>query len=99
MRGGRTGSLPECDDDGRRLGAGGDESDDEEEDEERDECVARAVAFPRHRVAVLVQVGFDDDQLQLVDLTAGGRSDDLSALHTAAVGVVPNLWTQTICTK
>lgn len=57
----RTGSLPECDDDGRGLGTGGDKSDDEEEDEERYECVAGAVTFPRHRVAILVQVSFDDD--------------------------------------
>lgn len=83
--------LPECDDDGWGLGTGGDEGDDEEEDEERDEGVAGAVALPRHGVAVLVQVGFNDDQLELVDLAARGRSDDLSALHTAAVSVVPDL--------
>ena len=88
----RTGSsLPECDDDGRRLGTGGDESDNEEEDAEMDERVASAVTFPRHRIAVLIQVSFDDDQLQLVDLAARVGSDDLSALHAATVGVVPDL--------
>ena len=85
------GPLPERDDDGWGLGTGSDESDDEEEDEERDERVAGAVAFPGHSVTVLIQVGLNNDQLQLVDLAAGGRSDDLSALHTATVGVVPNL--------
>lgn len=83
--------LPECDDDGRGLRTGSDEGDDEEEDEERDQSVAGAVALPRHGVAVLVQVGFDDDELELVDLAAGGRSDDLSALHAGAVSVVPHL--------
>ncbi|KAG7225078.1 hypothetical protein INR49_014534 [Caranx melampygus] len=73
----------ECDNDGGGLGTGGDERDDEEEDEERDEGVAGAVAFPRHGVTVLVQVGFNDDKLELVDLAAGGRSDDLSALDAA----------------
>lgn len=82
---------PERDDDGRRLGAGCDQGDDEEEDQEGDEGVAGAVALPRHGVAVLVQVGFDDDQLQLVDLATRGRRDDLSALHAAAIGVVPYL--------
>lgn len=42
-------------------------------------------------MAVLVQVGFDDDELELVDLAAGGRRDDLSALHAGAVGVVSHL--------
>ena len=83
--------IPEGDDDGGGLSAGSDERDDEEEDEEGDEGAAGAVALPRHGVAVLVQVGFNDDQLELVDLAAGGRGDDLSALHTAAVCVVPNL--------
>lgn len=83
--------LPECDDDGGGLGTGGDERHDEEEDEERDEGVAGAVTLPRHGVAVLIQVGFNDDQLELVDLAAGGRGDDLPALHAAAVSVVPNL--------
>lgn len=83
--------LPECDDDGWGLGAGRDEGDDEEEDEKGDEGVAGAITLPWHGVAVLVQVRFDDDQLELVDLAAGGRSDDLSALHAAAVGVVPYL--------
>lgn len=95
-----TGGLsPECDDDGRGLGTGGDEGDDEEEDQEGDECVARAVALPRHGVAVLVQVGLDDDQLQLVDLAAGGRGDDLPALHAAAVSVVPDLLSNTTHTQ
>lgn len=67
---GREHQLPECDDDGGGLGTGGDEGDDEEEDEERDEGVAGAVALPRQGVAVLVQVGFNDDQLELVDLAA-----------------------------
>lgn len=83
--------LPECDNDGWGLGTGRDEGDDEEEDEKGDEGVAGAITLPRHGVAVLVQVRFDDDQLELVDLAAGGRSDDLSALHAAAVGVVPYL--------
>lgn len=87
----KRGPLPESDNDGRGLGTGGDESDNEEEDEERDERVAGAVAFPRHSVTVFVQVGFNNDQLELVDLAAGGRSYDLSALHTATVSVVPNL--------
>lgn len=86
-------ASPERDDDGRGLGAGRDEGDDEEEDQEGDEGVAGAVALPRNGVAVLVQVGFDNDQLQLVDLATGGRRDDLSALHAAAVGVVPYLST------
>lgn len=47
-------NRPECDDDGRGLGTGGDKSNDKEEDEERDESVAGAVALPRHSVAVLV---------------------------------------------
>lgn len=87
----RSGPLPECDDDGGRLGTGGDEGDNEEKDEERDECVAGAVTLPRHSVPILIQVGFNDDQLELVDLAARGWSDDLSALHAAAVCVVPHL--------
>lgn len=78
--------LPEGDDDGGGLGAGCDERDDEEENEEGDEGAAGAVALPRHGVAVLVQVGLDDDELQLVAaLTAGGRRDDLPALNAGAV--------------
>lgn len=85
--------IPECDDDGGGLGTGGDECDDEKEDEEGDEGAAGAVALPRHRVAVLVQVGLDDDKLQLVaTLTAGRRRDDLSALDAGAVRVVTDLW-------
>lgn len=84
--------VPERDDDGGGLGAGRDERDDEEEDEEGDEGAAGAVALPRHGVTVLVQVGFHDDQLQLVAaLTAGRRRDDLSALDAGAVRVVTHL--------
>lgn len=86
------GSVPEGDDDGGGLGAGSDERDDEEEDEEGDEGAAGAVALPRHGVAVLVQVGLDDDELQLVAaLPAGRRRDDLPALDAGAVRVVPDL--------
>jgi len=60
--------LPESDDDGGGLGAGGDEGDDEEEDEEGDEGVAGSVTLPRQSVSVLVQVRLHDDELQLVDL-------------------------------
>lgn len=84
--------LPERDDDGGGLGAGGDERDDEEEDEEGDEGAAGAVALPRHSEAVLVQVGLHDDELQLVAaLTAGRGRDDLPALDAGAVGVVADL--------
>lgn len=84
--------VPEGDDDGGGLSAGGDERDDEEEDEEGDERAAGAVALSRHGVSVLVQVGLDDDELQLVAaLTAGRRRDDLPALDAGAVGVVSNL--------
>lgn len=86
------GSVPEGDDDGGGLGAGSDERDDEEEDEEGDEGAAGAVALPRHGVAILVQVGLDDDELQLVAaLPAGRRCDDLPALDAGAVRVVPDL--------
>lgn len=60
--------LPECDNDGGGLGTGGDEGDNEEKDEERDECVAGAVTLSRHSVSILIQVGFNNDQLELVDL-------------------------------
>lgn len=83
--------LPESDYDSGGLSAGGDECDDEEEDEEGDECAAGAVTLPRHGVAVLIQVGLDDDQLQLVALAVGGGGDDLSALDTRTVRVVPDL--------
>lgn len=66
---GVSGSLPESDNDGRGLGTGGDEGHNEEEDEERDERVAGAVALPRHSVSILVQVGLNNDQLELVDLS------------------------------
>lgn len=80
------GDAPEGDDDGGGLGAGSDERDDEKEDEEGDEGAAGAVALPRHGVAVLVQVGLDDDELQLVAaLTAGRWRDDLPTLDTGAV--------------
>lgn len=78
--------LPECDDDGGGLGARCDERDDEEEDKEGDQGAAGAVALPRHSVAVLIQVGLHDDQLQLVGtLSAGRRRDDLPALDAGAV--------------
>lgn len=84
--------VPEGDDDGGGLRAGSDERDDEEEDEERDEGVAGAVALPRHGVAVLVQVGLDDDELQLVAaLTARWRRYDLPALDAGALWVVTDL--------
>lgn len=84
--------IPEGDDDGGGLGAGSDERDDKEKDEEGDEGVARAVALPRHGVAILVQVGLDDDELQLVAaLAAGRRRDDLPALDAGAVRVVTDL--------
>ena len=85
------GAKPESDYDGGGLCAGGDECDDEEEDEEGDQGVASAVALPRQGEAVFVQVGLDDDQLELVDLSAGGRRDDLPALNATAVRVVPDL--------
>lgn len=90
----RDGMSPERHNYGRGLGTRGDECNNEEEDEKRDECVAGPVALPRHGVPILVQVGFDDDQLELVDLTAGGRSDDLAALNAAAVCVVSDLWSE-----
>lgn len=84
--------VPEGDDDGGGLRAGSDERDDEEEDEEGDEGVAGAVALPRHGVAVLVQVGLDDDELQLVAaLAAGRRRYDLPALDAGALRVVTDL--------
>lgn len=80
---------PERDDDGGGLGAGSDERDDEEEDEEGDEGAAGAVALPRYSVAILIQVGLDNDELQLVAaLTAGRRRDDLPALDAGAIRVV-----------
>ena len=86
-----SGSIPKSDNDGRGLSAGRDECDDEEEDEEGNEGAAGAVTLPRHGVAVLVQVGLDDDQLQLVDLAVRGGGDDLPALDTRTVRVVPDL--------
>lgn len=83
--------LPESDYDSGGLSAGGDECDDEEEDEEGNEGAAGAVTLPRHGVAVLVQVGLDDNQLQLVDLAVRGGGDDLPALDTRTVRVVPDL--------
>lgn len=63
---------PECDDDGGGLRTRRDERDNEEEDKEGDQGAAGAVALPRHSVAVLVQVGLDDDQLQLVGTLSAG---------------------------
>lgn len=84
--------VPEGDNDGGGLSASSDERDDEEKDEEGDERIAGAVALPRYGVAVLVQVGLDDDELQLVAaLTASRRRDDLPALNAGAVGVVSDL--------
>lgn len=85
-------AIPEGDDDGGGLGARCDERDDEQEDEEGDEGAAGAVALPRYRVAVLVQVGLDYDELQLVGaLPTGRRRDDLPALDAGTVRVVTKL--------
>lgn len=83
--------LPKGHNDGRGLGTGSDESDDEEEDKEGDECAAGPVTFAQHSMAVLVQIGLDDDKLELVALSPSRRSDDLPALDTGTVRVVPNL--------
>lgn len=87
-------TSPERDDDGRGLCAGSDEGDDEEEDEEGDERVAGAVALAGGGVAVVVQVGLEDDEAQLAARPRARPGDHLPALHAAALAVVAHLGAQ-----
>lgn len=82
---------PECHYDGWRLGAGCDEGNYKQEDQEGDEGVAGAFALPRHSVAILIEIGFHNDHMELAALAHGGRGDHLSALDAGALCIIANL--------
>lgn len=68
-----------------------DEGNYEKEDQEGDEGIAGSLAFPRHSVAVLIEIGLHDDHSKLAALPHCGRGDHLSALDTSALCVISDL--------
>lgn len=70
------------------MGTCCDEGNYEKEDQEGNEGIAGAFALPRHSIAVLIEIGFDDDHSELAALPHCGRGDHLSALDTGTLCVI-----------
>lgn len=83
--------LPECHYDCWWLGARCYKGHYEEKYQERDKCVAGSIALPRNSIAVLIQVGFDDDQPELAALAHCRWGDNLAALDTGTFCVISYL--------